>query len=868
MRRFRTAIVVAIVLMTACSGERADQLTAPLDISPTSGPALSVSGLSSDSLVIESLISQLYGNLNNGDGPLNSALTRFRQVAALYTNCNLNPPTAPCDQAGAQLNDYLLITDLLSRYKAGGLNPLPSYSSPSGTGAGAAVTDLVNLLLGYAGLDASVCSFGAGVDCAVMVYQPGSVATILTTPSGQAGINLPAGTGTVTRPTVISVSRIPDPNFRLSTSLDQYPYRYIYSSSSGQGIDPADPFLQDVTVEICLENGLSFPAGALDRLVLAHDVAEPTPYENIQLLPSGTEFLPACEMLSAADAPARTLAGRAWRSISGTLAGIFAPAPLSARALATGTGTVGTTKNLSPFGAVDPIGVLTANSPAANTAPQGGTVPPPSVRVVTPSQLAAADPAGPGMPDVLVTFSVTAGDGCFATPCTPASPITVAVNTDAGGYATAPAWTVGVGANTVTAAASIPCAAPVVAGSVADCGAIVTAAGESRLTFSATGMPPTKVVFNAATLQTLGNLASQVPAYAPGTPFNVTVLVQDGEDPAQTVPGSNASVTLTITSGGILLCPSGCTRGAVNGVVTFTGVYVTSVGTYQLTATSAGLAPAVPAPDGGFRVVAPAGSAANIVINAGNNQTAAEGTTLGSAALTTAPSVRVTDPYGNVVGGAGVTFAVASGAGGVGSPSPATNALGIASTTWSIVAGTNTLNAFITSLGTAGAVSFTATGTPVTKELLSCGPSAGNGDELSRAFYWTKPGAAKTLKQVTLYLASNDAANVPTPYVIELQASADSYGATPFATSRQTVYLRGSASQNLATQFVFPTTAFPSGAKNVAFQFKILSNPNGARLFFAKGPASCTSVTETVGVTPLPLSSPIGKGVGIRIFGS
>ena len=74
----------------------------------------------------------------------------------------------------------------------------------------------------------------------------GSAATIIATPSGQAGISLPEGTGTVTRPTVISVSRIPDPNFRLTTSLDQYSYRYLYTSSSGQGVSPDDPFLRDV----------------------------------------------------------------------------------------------------------------------------------------------------------------------------------------------------------------------------------------------------------------------------------------------------------------------------------------------------------------------------------------------------------------------------------------------------------------------------------------------------------------------------------------------------------------------------------------------------------------------------------------------
>ena len=868
MRRSRLAFVAALALATACADQKADQLTTPESVVTVQGPAFSTSGLQSDSIAIEGLILQLYSNLNNGDGPLNSAQTRFRQVAALYTNCTLNPPAPPCDQAGAQSNDYLLIQDIFSRYKAGGLNALPSYSSPSGTGTGAAVTDLTNLLLRYTGLSANVCSFGTGVDCDASVYQPGSPALIITTPSGQAGVSLPEGTGTVTRPTVISVSRIEDPNLKLTTNLDQYRYRYLYTSSSGQGVDPNDPFLRDVTVEVCLQNGQTFPAGALDRLVLAHDVAEPTPYENIQVLPSGTAFLPNCEPLAAAAPVPAGLVGRAWQSFTGALASIVAPSPLQAWAMAIGTGTVGTTKNLSPFGAVDPLGYITPNSATTITAPQGASVAAPSVRVVTPSQLDAANPAGPGMPDVAVTFTVTAGGGCFANPCTPSSPTTLTVNTDASGYASVPAWTIGAGTNTVTAAGAIACSAPVATGTVADCGTIVTTGGSANLTFTATGMPPTQVGFSPTTLTILSGLATQSPAYAPGTPFTVTVLVQDGEDPPQTVPGSSASVTLAITGGGTLVCPSGCTQTAVNGVATFTGVYVTSTGNFQLTATSTGLTSASPAPTGGFNVVAPASSAANIAIYAGNNQTAAEGSVLGSTAGTTSPAVRVTDSYGNVVGGAGVTFVVASGAGSAGTPAATTSATGIASTTWTLVAGTNTLNAYITALGAGGAVSFTATGTSVTTVLLSCSPANGNGDELSRAFYWAKPGSNKTLKQVTLYLASNDPANVPTPYTIQLLASAESYGATPFATSTQTVYLRGSSSQNLATQFTFPATAFPNGTKNVAFQFRVLNNPNGARLYFAKASGSCTSITETAGVTPLPLSTKIGTGVGIIIRGN
>lgn len=857
MRHFRVGLFLLVAFATACSDQPADQLTSPETVSQVAGPAQSVAGLPADSIAIEGLIFQLYQDLNNGNGLLNSTQVHFRQIAQLYTNCALTPPESPCNQPAAQSQDYQLIDAVLRRFNDGTLNSLPSYSSPSGTGTGAAVTDLINLLLRYVGLDGNVCSFGTGVDCNATLYQPGSPATTLTSPSGQAGVNLPEGTGTVDRPTIISVSRIPDPNFRLTTGLDQYSYRYLYTSSSGQGIDLGDPFLQDVTVEVCLESGQDFPAGALDRLVLAHDVAEPEPYENIQLLPSGTAFLPACETLVSANPPPPTLLGRAWQSVSGTLAAILSPAPLNAFVLATGTGTVGRTKTLSPFGSVDPFGYITPNSPISNTAPEGGTVPAPSVRVVTPSQLAAAEPAGPGMVDIAVTFTVTAGDGCFDNPCTPSSPTTLTVNTDASGYASVPEWTIGVGSNTVTAAGAITCSAPVAAGTVADCGSIITLGGDAVLTFSATGMPPTQVGFNPATLTILTGL--QTDGYAPGEPFTVTVLVQDGEDPPQTVPGSDATVTLSVV-GGTLVCPDGCTQTAVNGVVTFTGVYVTSTGSFTLTANSTGLTSATPAPDGGITSVAPPSSAANIAIDAGDNQTAPEATT-----LPIDPSVAVTDAYGNLVGGAGVSFMVASGAGSVGAPTAITDTLGIASSSWTIVAGTNTLNAYITALGMANAVTFTATGTYVTRELLSCSPAFGSGDELTRAFYWTKSGSMKILKQVTLYLASNDPADEPTPFTIRLKVTKESYSGPVIGTSTQTVYLRGSASENLATQFTFPNVSLPNGKSNVYFQFVVGSGPTGVKLTFAKSATTCADITKTSGTSS---TASIGKGVGITILGS
>ncbi|HXI21864.1 MAG TPA: hypothetical protein VNH46_12290, partial [Gemmatimonadales bacterium] len=819
MRRLAAVCLLAVIVVAAaCSDQKLEQPTAPAaapGLVPAGRPAASLAGQASDSTAIESLIYQLYNNLNNGNGPYNSADTRFQQIAQLFTNCTLNPPQSPCDQSGAVSNTYLLITDILSKYQSGQLNDLSGYSSPSGTGTGAAVTDLVNLLFQYVGVNATICSFA--VDCNATVYQPGSPAQILTTPSGQAGISLPPGTGTVTQPTVISVSRIVDPTVRLTTQLDQYTYRYLYTSSSGEGSLPSTPFLQPVTVEVCLEPGQVYPPGAFARLALAHDVAEPPPYQNIQILPAASGFLGTCNALSLSD-PLRPTLARGWRGALGRLASLLAPPPL--QALAVTTGTTGTTKTLSPFGAVDTLGFITPNAPTSSSAPEGGTAPAPSVRVVSPSELAAANPTGPGMAGIPVTFTVTAGGGCFANPCTPSSPTTLVVTTDAQGYASVPAWTVGLGSNTVTATAAIPCTAPVAAGTAQDCGTILTTALAPAQSFSATGNPPVKLSFSVQPVTTTA-----------GAAFGVTVLAQDVNGntvPAFTAPAyNNAQVSLALNAGNGASLGGTTMVSAVGGLATFSGLSVTRAGTgYTITASATGLTSATSNP---FSILA--GPAAAIAINAGNGQTAVEGSTLGVTAGTVAPQVRVSDGYGNPVAGAGVSFVVASGAGSVGSPSATTNAAGLANTTWTIVAGSNTLDANITALGPLPVVTFTATGTSATTVLVDCAPAQGNGDELSRAFYVNKLG--KTIKQVTLYLASNDPANVPTPYQIQLIASPDSYGATPIGTSTVTAVLRGSASQNLATRFVFPSTPIPPGTKNVAFQFRVLSNPNGAKLYFA-----------------------------------
>ncbi len=142
MRRIAPTIALLAVLASACSDQRADQSTGPLSVPASSGPAYSVTpGQPADSIAIEGLIYQLYNNLNNGNGPYNAAQIQFEQIASLFTA----PP--PYDLSAVRSNTYSLVSNIFSKYSSNALNPLPGYTSASGTGTGAAVTDLTNLLL-------------------------------------------------------------------------------------------------------------------------------------------------------------------------------------------------------------------------------------------------------------------------------------------------------------------------------------------------------------------------------------------------------------------------------------------------------------------------------------------------------------------------------------------------------------------------------------------------------------------------------------------------------------------------------------------------------------------------------------------------
>src|SRR4029077_13035885 len=115
-----------------------------------------------------------------------------------------------------------------------------------------------------------------------------------------------------------------------------------------------------------------------------------------------------------------------------------------------------------------------------------------------------------------------------------------------------------------------------------------------------------------------------------------------------------------------------------------------------LTATSTGLTGSPRT----FTASATADAATTIAINAGNNQSATVNTN-----VATAPSVLVTDQFGNPVTGVSVTFAVASGGGSLTGGSQTTNASGIATVgSWKLgtTSGSNNNTLTATSTGLTG----------------------------------------------------------------------------------------------------------------------------------------------------------------------
>lgn len=180
-------------------------------------------------------------------------------------------------------------------------------------------------------------------------------------------------------------------------------------------------------------------------------------------------------------------------------------------------------------------------------------------------------------------------------------------------------------------------------------------------------------------------------------------------------PVPAAPVTFAVTGGGGTVAPVTAVATDANGRARVTSWTLgTGAGGNVLQASAPGTTPV------SFAATGTAGAPANAAKTAGDAQTATVNT-----AVATRPAVQVTDQFGNPVESVTVTFAVATGGGGVTSAAPKTDATGhaaVGSWTLGTGAGANSLNASVAALPVQ---TFTATGNADVADSLKL--SAGNG---------------------------------------------------------------------------------------------------------------------------------------------
>jgi adhesin/invasin len=325
---------------------------------------------------------------------------------------------------------------------------------------------------------------------------------------------------------------------------------------------------------------------------------------------------------------------------------------------ATSPGLVGSPVTFTAQAVVGPAANIAIDTGNNQTAAVGTALP------VAPSVM-VTDAFGNPVAGRAVTFAVTSGGG---------SVTGASQSTNAQGIATVGSWTLGpaTGANTLTA----------------------TSAGltGSPLTFTATAVAGNagSIVLDAGSNQTA----------TVGTAVGVRPSVKVTDTFGNPVAGT--AVTFAVTGGGGSITGANQTTNAQGIATVGSWTLGTATGSNTLQASSAGL---IGSPIQ-FSAMAVAGAAANIAVNGGNNQTASVGT-----AVPVAPSVRITDSFGNPVAGTAVTFSVFSGGGTITGASQTTNAQGIATvTSWTLGPATGAQTLRATSAGLSGSpVTFNAT---------------------------------------------------------------------------------------------------------------------------------------------------------------
>ena len=418
MRRLAPALLATSLFLAACS-DVGNQAPTPSEPSAPEATLVNPPGCPTDAQMAVQIHNLFPKPL---EGP---ALVRYAAIRAAMI---ANKTTL------ARQLMYATVDWTLKQYNAGSLIGGKSAATQ------ARVTTFINSLYCIVGLTAPTIPPGAlGIDGAVAIVSPSSTPTDVVTESRIAGIEIPPNG--VTQPTLITVSRVAGP---LLTQLDQYPLYYEFRSDQ-----PLNQNAADAVVGVCIAKELTISPETYARLRVAHNVPDPTPttIEILPLVPVLPFALNCDNATSLTLGPSPTLrqfaswglarAGQALRDL-------LEPAPLSASFMTT-TGLGGTTKKLSPFGVVDTLITVSANSPTTITGLAGSSVTDgalPSVKVAT--------PLGHPVTNYPVSFSVPAGSEGTITGG--------AATTDGSGIATVGSWTLGtsLGADLVNAAVAPP----------------------------------------------------------------------------------------------------------------------------------------------------------------------------------------------------------------------------------------------------------------------------------------------------------------------------------------------------------------------------------------------------------------------------
>ena len=764
--------------------------------------------------------------------------------AALGKLSNLQHQLQVGDQAAATAQAFNLADFTVKKYKQGTL--LASEAD---------VLTLVNGILCFAGLPPLFGNIGNST-----IIYPTDLAQIIRASDGFAGLSLPDFP--VSEPTVIAINRLADTPSPLVTNLDVYPLNYDFDKSSATDA----PFTQDVTVSVCPASGV--PSDVRARLKLGHqddvdgfEVLPPADGSfidctNVTPLPIGMQGIVDAAVARAGDADS-----------SGVVT----------LALVTGApGIGGLTDSFSPLAPVDPQ--LTGSSGVGGTAdnfrPLGGTLMSLSgtcAQMEAPIGSPLADACRPSLTiqtflgtklhNVPATFTVESGGGSVARAssfsCVGGFGSSVQVTSGSDGVSTA-CWTLGLtaGTNTVTAqAANGGDAVGQTYFVYADANGVVNPTA-TLVRFTATANPPSALAF------TVQPAAGSNIVAGTNIPVTVNVLDKNGD----LVLAYNGAVDLTLNKNAFA-AGSVTSINAAAGVATYNAVSITTAASNYVISAGATLNGSPVSQAGNtFNVIA--GTAVTITKVAGDNQTVAAGT-----AVPIAPKVLVQDVYGNPTPGLVVLFEAQNNAAGVTGGTQTTDAAGNATVgSWTVLDGPNSLIAYLQS-NPLVFTTFTATGTTTLTLMNSC-PLGGSSDPLIYPFYFGGSNS-RQVKQVELYLSSNGAANVPKTYTIALDARLNSFGNPVIATAVVPVTLTGKTSDALPTAFRFPTAISSANSDKIAFTFRIISNPDGASIFYNSGPCglgTCKApkgcaVTEATGTTPLPLGAVRRNSVALRVLG-